>query len=163
MKRLAKLSALLFAAVLVFGSRAQATSSLQVIVSVTIDGYNSIAWEDGTTDPINLALHNPDPGSQKQYDCWSNGGLKRVMNTSQHGTAEWITVSIGAIGINLADPGVQPMFPNQWGADSSLRRNGPVELGPGGSRDWDCTIFAPNQVTQNQTGSITFTLTATAQ
>jgi hypothetical protein len=181
MKRLAQVSVLLLAAVLVFGSRAQAaqvtgTTTLQVCITVTIDTYNSIAWDDPgglySTDPINLTLLNPQPGSQFQYFCGAPGDpnplfrLKPVRNVSQQGTNVLVSVSISATGLVLADPpGTQPWANDQWGADCLLlpNRNGPMQLGPGNAQPWDCTIYTPPQFTHNQTGTITFTLTAAAQ
>jgi hypothetical protein len=178
MKRPAQVSVLLLAAVLVFGGRAQAgssgTTTLQVCITVTVDTYNSIAWDDAlfTTDPINLTLYNPQPGNQYNYWCGDPGDpdplhhLKPVRNMSQQGTTVLVSVSIGAIGLLLADPpGTRPWANDQWGTDCSLlpNRNGPMQLGPGGASGWDCTIFCPNQFTHNQTGTITFALTATAQ
>ena len=166
MRTLAKLSFLLVAAVLVCGSRAHANAvgsdSLQVVFTVTIDGYNSIAWEDGTTNPINLTIHNPNLGFRLQYDCSSNGGLKEVMNTSQNNTTSNITVSQSATGLNLAEPlGSMPQLPDVWGTDSSIRTE-PMVLNPGCSSWWSVTILTPIEVTHNHTGSITITLTATA-
>jgi len=163
MRTLAKLSVLLVAAVLVFGSRAQATSSLQVVFQVTIDGYNSIAWEDGTTNPINLTIHNPAVGAQLQFDCVTPGVLKKVKNTSEHNTTSIISASHSATGLSLNEVAGPPLqIPDQWGAASSFEVS-PMVLNPGQVGDWQITIFTPVQVTHNHTGTITITVTATAQ
>jgi len=146
-------SAMLLAAAALLGGSAHGASSLRLTATVTIQADISIAWSDGTTDPLSCGLLNQAVGST--CTLGSANGVLGVKNMSLTSTPAWVTATKSATGVTL---GPAPDV-DTYAATCSL--DGGVIIQGGEIHDLVVTIKTPTAITRDSSGTIGFEITVT--
>jgi len=168
---LAMASALLLAAALTWSAHGQNTTSLQVQVTVTVDNVVSIAWIDGTITLTEVMVTNVPPGTTTQFSSAPLTGkatpeLYKVKNVGIQ--AVQVTATCAATGLTFAShsgPLTVQDGADCWGYDCALglvASSFSMGMPQAAEADFTLTVYSPIAYTHNQSGKITFTLTAAA-